>query len=302
MDRTCFSLRAWLHALAMALVVAATLAPTVGAHARLARAEPAADAVVAAAPATVKLWFTEELKTEGTTAEVVDAQGQRVDRGDAKVDLNDPDRKLVVVSLQSDLVHGTYTVRWASVSAEDGDTERGEFQFHIGQRSAPPPAPASAPAVHLHIEAPRDHAEVHGDSVEIVAHLEGGTLAEIGHLHVFVDGHYVMQADDERFTLRGLSGGEHTIKVEFAGRDHFALKPAVEASVRVRVAGSVAAGAPPAAEHGHGTPAATEEHGHEASAPPRRLPRAGGAPLDAALLAGLGLAGAGLALRRVVRR
>lgn len=294
MDRTRVSFRVWLHALAMALAFAATLAPAVAAHARLARSEPAADAVVAAAPAMVKLWFTEELRTQGTTAEVVDAQGRRVDRGDAQVDLNDPDRKLVVLSLQPNLPHGTYTVRWTSVSAEDGDTERGEFQFHVGERRTPPPAPAPAPArsLHLHIEAPKDQAEVHGGSVEIVTHLEGGTLAEIGHLHVFVDGRYVMQADRERFTLRGLGDGEHTIRIELAGHDHAAVKPAVEASVRIRVAGSGAAGAPPAAA----------EHSHEAAAAPRQLPRTGGAPLEAVLLAGLALASAGLALGRVVRR
>lgn len=290
---------AWLRAAICTLLLVTLAAPAVWAHAKLDRAEPAPNAVVGSAPSTVKLWFTQELQTQGSTVEVVDAQGQRVDLGDAKVDLFDPDRKLMVVSLRPSLPHGAYTVHWTAVSAEDGHTERGEYVFYVGERpSAPPPATAPAPpAPKLHIESPKDGITVSADAVEIVAHLEGGKLADLGHLHVYIDGKYVMQADTERFVVRGLSDGEHVIKLELAGRDHHAWQPPVEAAVRVWVVGGVP-GASRAAQPGY----AADSHTHTSTpVVSSQLPRTGGAPLGAALPVGLALAAAGVVLRRLGR-
>jgi methionine-rich copper-binding protein CopC len=103
----------------------------VGAHARYDRSDPPADTVVVAAPQQLRVWFTQELVTRGSSLQVVDAAGNRVDQGDSRVDLNDPDRKLMLVSLMP-LADGVYTVNWRSVSAEDGDDAEGSFRFGVG--------------------------------------------------------------------------------------------------------------------------------------------------------------------------
>ena len=78
-----------------------------------------------------RVWFTQELfRREGQNAlEVYGPGDQRVDQDDAAID--DDNRKLMTVSLQSDLPNGVYTVRWRTLSADDGDDAEGEFQFTI---------------------------------------------------------------------------------------------------------------------------------------------------------------------------
>jgi methionine-rich copper-binding protein CopC len=117
--------------LALALLALLMAPQLVGAHARYDRSDPAADSVVVVAPEQLRVWFTQELVTRGSSLQVVDAAGNRVDRGDSRVDLNDPDRKLMLVSLLP-LTDGVYTVHWRSLSAEDGDDAEGTFRFGVG--------------------------------------------------------------------------------------------------------------------------------------------------------------------------
>lgn len=101
------------------------------AHAQYDRAEPAADAILATPPKVVRIWFTEELfRREGSNGiEVYDATNTRVDLDDATID--DDDRTLMRVSLRPDLSSGPYTVRWKTLSADDGHEGSGEFYFTI---------------------------------------------------------------------------------------------------------------------------------------------------------------------------
>lgn len=108
-----------------------SLSTSVLAHADYDDAVPAAGEVVAQAPQQVQVWFTQELfRREGQNAlEVYGPDDQRVDQDDAAID--DDNRKLMTVSLQSDLPNGVYTVRWRTLSADDGDDAEGDFQFTI---------------------------------------------------------------------------------------------------------------------------------------------------------------------------
>ena len=81
-----------------------------------------------AAPAELKLWFTEEIEAAFSTVKVLDAQGRRVDKADARVDL--ADRSLLRVSLAT-LGPGVYTVEWRVVSVDTHVTQ-GDFTFHVG--------------------------------------------------------------------------------------------------------------------------------------------------------------------------
>ena len=103
----------------------------VSAHAGYARSEPPAGAVIPQAPDEVHVWFTEELfrRAGANTLEVVGPDGTRVDKEDARID--DDDRTHMILSLQADLPAGAYTVRWRTLSADDGDADSGEFGFVV---------------------------------------------------------------------------------------------------------------------------------------------------------------------------
>ncbi len=102
------------------------------AHANLVRSTPAANAVVAAAPPTVELFFSEPLET-ASLARVVNAQGQTVDKGDSRINPADPNGLLVGLP---QLPNGVYTVQWLTVSAADGHSSKGTVAFAVGDASA----------------------------------------------------------------------------------------------------------------------------------------------------------------------
>ena len=123
------------------------------AHAEYERSDPPANAVIPEAPSEVHVWFTQELfRREGAnTLEVFGPDGAQVDQGDARID--DDDRAYMIVSLQPNLPAGLYTVRWRTLSADDGDDDNGEFSFTVDPEAAqvtpeasptamtPPPSP-----------------------------------------------------------------------------------------------------------------------------------------------------------------
>ena len=123
-------------------VVHYPLSTAVLAHADYDNSVPAAGEVVSQAPQQVQVWFTQELfRREGQNSlEVYGPDDRRVDQDDAAID--DDNRKLMTVALQSDLPNGVYTVRWRTLSADDGDDTEGEFQFTI---QADEPEPEATP-------------------------------------------------------------------------------------------------------------------------------------------------------------
>src|SRR4051812_22100078 len=75
--------------------------------ARYARSDPSAGATVASTPFVERVWFTQPLHSRSTLT-VVDGNGTQVDLGDGRVDLDDADRTLMLVSLPA-LPIGVYT-------------------------------------------------------------------------------------------------------------------------------------------------------------------------------------------------
>src|SRR3954452_24446108 len=98
-----------IHAATRGLVLAVTLLGAVAAyaHAHLARANPAAGAIVASAPSEVTLAFTQKLEPKFSTVVGRDASGKEADKGDPHVDEVDP--SLLKVSLPT-LAAGRYKV------------------------------------------------------------------------------------------------------------------------------------------------------------------------------------------------
>lgn len=119
------------------------------AHARFDRSEPASGAALDGSAFVLKAWFTQEL-TSKSTIRVLDANGVQVDLGDGHLDMDDPIRKLMVVSVP-ELAPGIYRVEYGADSAEDGHLYDGAFAFGVGMEapvgelSAEQPAPVAAP-------------------------------------------------------------------------------------------------------------------------------------------------------------
>jgi copper transport protein len=112
--------------------------PVVLAHANLVRSEPAANSVLDRPPDRVVIWFTEPIEAGFSEIQVLNSQGERVDKGDSAVDTSSP--TVMSVTLPS-LPNGTYTIAWRNLSSVDGHTVRGAFVFSVGEPiSAAPPA------------------------------------------------------------------------------------------------------------------------------------------------------------------
>ena len=97
------------------------------AHAFLDKADPGVGATVQAAPAAVILTFTEGLEPRFSSITVEDAQGQRVDLGDAHAVADDPTR--FAVGLKP-LAPGRYKVEWRATSVDTHKTN-GNFSFTV---------------------------------------------------------------------------------------------------------------------------------------------------------------------------
>jgi copper transport protein len=112
---------------------------TARAHANLVKSEPAANAVVAAAPAQLVLYFSEEVELRFTEVRVVGARGGPMIAGEPRPQQPGPSSVITVpVTLAGD---DTYTVAWRTESAVDGHPTRGVFAFTVGTPPATPVVP-----------------------------------------------------------------------------------------------------------------------------------------------------------------
>jgi len=100
------------------------------AHASLKIAVPAANAVVASAPAEVELRFSQALEPALSRIEVRNAAGERVDH-DAVHTINGDAHRLGV-ALKPALPPGAYRVDWQAASVDTHRTT-GNFSFQIGK-------------------------------------------------------------------------------------------------------------------------------------------------------------------------
>ena len=119
--------------LVLAIVLSLGALQVAFAHAKLDHCTPAVGATVAQVPGQVVCVMSEEIDTKFSTISVWDANGVQVDKKDAHVDLNDPDHKTLIVSLDpSSMKDGVYTVRYHTVTPDDGGVTDGTFQFVAG--------------------------------------------------------------------------------------------------------------------------------------------------------------------------
>ena len=106
------------------------VAPLAQAHASLKVALPAANAVVATAPAQVELSFSQALEPALSRIEVRNAAGERVDQHAAHA--IDGDAHRLGVALKPALPPGAYRVDWQAASVDTHRTT-GNFSFQVGK-------------------------------------------------------------------------------------------------------------------------------------------------------------------------
>jgi copper transport protein len=101
-------------------------------HASFVRSTPENGAVVAAAPASVRVFFTDDVRVAGGIR-VIENGGGSVLAGEPRV----VNGRVLVVPLQPGLPDGDYTVLWRVVS-DDGHSLAGVLAFGVGAGRAPP--------------------------------------------------------------------------------------------------------------------------------------------------------------------
>jgi copper resistance protein C len=112
-----------------ALFAASLLASSANAHPTLNSASPQAESVTVSEPTEIKLTFSEGVISKFSSVELKDEGGRTITTG--KVATNPKDQKELVVSLQTPLKAGSYTVTWSIVSV-DTHRVRGTYSFKVG--------------------------------------------------------------------------------------------------------------------------------------------------------------------------
>lgn len=139
----------------LALVAGSLVGPSAAlAHAELATVTPADKSTVQGSPDQIVMTFVQNLDPTKSSIRIVDTSGTVVAQG-GTVPAGKP-REMDLV-LPAPLAIGTYTIRWTTISTEDGETARGTTTFTVADRLKSPgsPAPASAaPSVAVPSAAP----------------------------------------------------------------------------------------------------------------------------------------------------
>ena len=122
-----------------AALLALAVVTSASAHAEPATVKPGDGAVLSQPPADVVIEMTQEMARQGgaNDIEVFDAAGKKVTTVGAVID--NSDRKRISVPLPSDLPVGTYTVKWKTLSADDGDPADGQLSFTFDPSKPPSP-------------------------------------------------------------------------------------------------------------------------------------------------------------------
>jgi copper transport protein len=99
------------------------------AHAQLVASSPGAGGIVPASPDEIRLIFSEPLENQLTSIDVVDLNGAPVLTRVGEVD---PADRYALVVAQPGLPDGVYLLTWRTLSAADGHTAEGFFNFGVG--------------------------------------------------------------------------------------------------------------------------------------------------------------------------
>jgi copper resistance protein C len=133
-------------ALVLTTLLTALVPATALGHAELDTVTPTDKATVQASPTEIVMTFTEPVDPAKSSIKLVDAGGSVIAEGSA-VDTANP--KLMRLALTASLAPATYTVRWTTASALDGDLDHGTTTFTVAVSAsvAPSQSPSEAAAL-----------------------------------------------------------------------------------------------------------------------------------------------------------
>jgi len=114
------------------VTVCALAAWTAPFHLHLVKSVPGANATVAAAPDSIRLWFSQPPELKVTSVKVTGPGTAAV----SLAPLAERDSSLVVAPVKGKMAAGAYTVAWRTM-AKDGHVAHGTFAFRIGAASGP---------------------------------------------------------------------------------------------------------------------------------------------------------------------
>ena len=126
-------------AVPLAMVAALAFVATAYAHAEPSTVMPGDGAVLATSPGQIVIETTQNMARQAGANDivVVDASGKVETTAEAVVD--DTDRRRLTQTVPASLPPGVYTIKWKTLSADDGDAADGTFSFTIDP-SKPPSA------------------------------------------------------------------------------------------------------------------------------------------------------------------
>ena len=129
---------AWM-VLAVIFAASASMAGEAFAHAEPVTVKPGDGAVLTTIPSTIEMLMSQDLaRQEGQNdIDVFDASGKEITAVAAVID--NGNRRRLTVTMPLALAVGTYTVKWKTLSADDGDTSAGQFSFTFDPNAAAQP-------------------------------------------------------------------------------------------------------------------------------------------------------------------
>ncbi|MCC6176982.1 MAG: copper resistance protein CopC [Chloroflexi bacterium] len=118
-----------LPAALVALILLGLPARSVSAHALYDHSQPPSGAKIET-PGQIQVWFTEDIEPNFSGLEVLDANRNRVDRGDS---YPAPGEKNSLIVSVPDVPDGVYTISWRVLSSIDGHATKGVFPLMVGE-------------------------------------------------------------------------------------------------------------------------------------------------------------------------
>jgi len=103
----------------------------VQAHATYLRSEPADNSVVVVPPSVIKIWYTEPIAANFSTAQLLDLSSKQIP---VRVEYDSGNPTLMII-IPPTLANGVYTLNWLAASASDGHQSRGYIVFRVGEET-----------------------------------------------------------------------------------------------------------------------------------------------------------------------
>src|SRR5712691_3386267 len=118
---------------------------TFPAHAKVYKAIPAIGSTISQSPTIVTVFTLENINPDPNKSNlfVYSPAGDLISQGNATVSLTNPREMSISIKPDKANLNGIYVVRWITVSAQDGDPDKGAFVFTVNTGAVTTPTPVA---------------------------------------------------------------------------------------------------------------------------------------------------------------